>query len=106
MKILNEDELFKINRFLQLLNEDENVVEDINSKLEEIFAKVKDFYSLDSVDKFKSAYLEWTKSINEVYEKIKSLNNEEVNKKLEEFKDADPFKLACICEEATNKLNS
>ena len=29
MKILNEDELFKINRFLQLLNEDENVVEEI-----------------------------------------------------------------------------
>lgn len=100
-------ETWKIDRFLQLLTEDENVVNDINSKINKLLNEdIESLYELKTSDEFKQKYSEWIKSVKEVSEKIKSLNNEEVNKKLDEYKDKDPYILACLCAYSTNKVIS
>ena len=108
---------WNMKRMLALLNEaeeQENKEQQDNNKPNFENLKKKSLYLLDNSleelmkcedeNKFKAQYQKWLDNIKTLVDEIKKINNEDVNKRLDELQKEDPLKLAAACAKAIETL--
>lgn len=99
-------------RMLELLNE----AEETNTQktdTQELYKTVKEIldndieamYKKSDPYEFRQLYENWKGKIEELYNKIVALKNDEINKSLDKYKNDDPYALAVACAMAVQKLS-
>lgn len=92
-----QQESWNQKRLLSLLTEAltedllKQAIELVDSDLEKMTDNTID------IKTFKNLYTKWVEKLNNIIEKIKEENNEEINKKLDNLKKEDPLKRAAAC---------
>lgn len=92
-----QQESWNQKRLLSLLTE--SLTEDLLKQAIELVDSDLEKMTDNTIDikTFKNLYTKWVEKLNNIIEKIKEENNEEINKKLDNLQKEDPLKRAAAC---------